>query len=56
MKPLGRKYYKSKTGGKHKVKVAGKTCAWWINIISPNKSYEKRLAKNEIKDILTNSH
>ena len=29
MKPLGRKYYKDKTGGKHSHKVNGKTNCWW---------------------------
>lgn len=48
MKPLGRKYYKDKTGGKHHVKIMGKFQAWWIDVCTPNKKAERQLVKNYI--------
>lgn len=42
MKPLGRKYYKDKTGGKHP--------DWWEDVCEPNKRLEKRNAKREIEE------
>lgn len=48
MKPLGRKYFKDKTGSKHKYKSKGKTEAWWDDIVCPNKTRSKELARQEI--------
>jgi len=39
MKPLGRKYYKDKTGGKHS--------DWWVNVCTPNKRLEQRNVKRD---------
>ncbi len=50
MKPLGRKYYLDKTGGKHKTKINGKTCAWWIDSIPPDNCAHKTSEKKEIKE------
>lgn len=49
MKPLGRKYYKDKTGGKHKYYENGVDRSWWLNVCTPNKRLEQRLAKKEIE-------
>lgn len=32
MKPLGRKYYKNKTCGKHHIRVNGKFMCWWQDV------------------------
>lgn len=48
MKPEGRKYFKDKTGSKHKHKCNGKTETWWEDIICPNKALSKRTAEYEI--------
>ena len=45
MKPMGRKYYNDKTGGKHHIKVSGKFMAWWTDICEPNKRKERRESK-----------
>lgn len=50
MKPLGREYYKDKTGGKHKSKVGGVECSWWKDSHTPNKRLEKRSIDKEIED------
>ena len=42
MKPLGRKFYKDKTGGKHH--------DWWEGICTPNKRLEQRNAQKEIEE------
>ena len=42
MKPLGRKYYKDNTGGKHRTKVDGKPDSWWEDCIPPNKTLHRR--------------
>ena len=52
MKPLGRKYYKDKTGGKHHVRIGGKFRAWWIDVCSPNKKADRQNAKREIAEEL----
>jgi hypothetical protein len=44
MKPLGRKHYKDKTGGKHS--------DWWEDVCVPNKRLEGRNAKKEIEEQL----
>ena len=49
MKPLGRKYYKGKTGGKHHIRANGKFMCWWQNICQPSKALEKKLEKEEIE-------
>lgn len=41
MKPLGRKYFKDKTGGKHH--------DWWEDVCQPNKQLEKRIVNQEIE-------
>ena len=55
MKPMGRRAYNNKSGGKHHVKIEGKFSAWWTDMISPNKTREKLLAKKlmekEIEDV-----
>jgi len=56
MKPMGRKHYKDKTGGKHHSKKNGKTSCWWENICSPSKSRERRDAKKEIILICTGNN
>ena len=48
MKPLGRKHFKDKTGGKHKYKSKGKTESWWEDVISPNKTRFNRQALKEV--------
>lgn len=50
MKPMGRKYFKDKTGGKHHVKIKGKYSAWWTDVCTPNKTAEKRKAKKEVEN------
>lgn len=58
MKPLGRKYYKDNTGGKHSCKVDGKDCSWWKDVCVPNKRLEQCIVKKEIDyhiDALENS-
>ena len=49
MKPLGRKYYKDKTGGKHHIRENGKFLCWWDKVCSPNKTMEKRNTEKEIE-------
>lgn len=49
MKPLGRKYYKNKTGGKHHIRVNGKFMCWWQDVCQPSKSLESRIEKEEIE-------
>ncbi len=53
MRPLGRKFYLDKTGGKRHLKVNGKYIAWWTVICTPNKTREKQDSKKEIKNELT---
>uniref|UniRef100_A0AB39AJY7 Uncharacterized protein n=1 Tax=Vibrio phage P018-4 TaxID=3229728 RepID=A0AB39AJY7_9CAUD len=48
MKPLGRKYYKDKSGGKHHIRVDGKYECWWDEVCQPNKALEKRRVQQEI--------
>lgn len=48
MKPMGRKYYKDKTGGKHHVRFKGKFMAWWVDVCQPNKKADRQKAKKEI--------
>jgi len=50
MKPMGRKYYKNKTGGKHHIKAGGKVKAWWSNICTPNKKADRQESKKDIAD------
>lgn len=52
MKPLGRKYYNNKTGGKHKIKTDGKTSSWWEDIIHPNKTADKVANKVRVEDYI----
>ena len=55
MKPMGRKYYKDKTGGKHHKKYFGKILTWWEHICTPSKKAERQLAKKNISnEIQTN--
>ena len=49
MKPMGRKFYKNKKGGKHHVKIKGKFMAWWEDVCQPSKTKEKREAKKQIE-------
>ena len=49
MKPLGRKYYKCKTGGKHSVKNSKKFPSWWENVCEPNKVADRHKIKLELK-------
>lgn len=49
MKPLGRKYYKNKTGGKHHVRTNGKFSCWWDTVCEPSKSLEKRIERDQIQ-------
>lgn len=49
MKPLGRKYYLDKSGGKHKFKVYGKTYAWWDDVIASNKARDKSEYEKDIE-------
>jgi len=41
MKPLGRKQYKDKTGGKHG--------SWWHDLINPSKRSERQESKRQIQ-------
>lgn len=50
MKPLGRKYYKDKTGGKHHIRTNGEYDCWWEDVCTPSKSLEKRLVQKEIEE------
>lgn len=50
MKPLGRKHYKGKTGGKHHVRINGKFSAWWLDVCEPNKTADKEYAKKSIQN------
>lgn len=50
MKPLGRKYYKDNTGGKHSLRVEGKHLCWWEDVCSPNKRLEQRNVHKEIEE------
>lgn len=50
MKPLGRKYYKDKTGGKHHVNVRGKFLCWWDTLIEPKKAVERERVRKEIEE------
>lgn len=50
MKPLGRKYYKDKTGGKHSLRIDGKYHCWWGDVCTPSKALEVRNAKQEIME------
>jgi hypothetical protein len=52
MKPLGRKYYKDKTGGKHPTKIDGKTSSWWEDIVPPNKTADKVANKVRVEDYI----
>lgn len=54
MKPLGRRYYKDETGGKHTCKVNGKTCAWWNDLAQPSKNRYKCQNKIIIEEELNN--
>ncbi len=47
MKPLGRKYYKDKTGGKHS--------DWWEGVCVPNKRLSKRNADKEVAEGIAES-
>jgi len=49
MKPLGRKYFKSKDA-KHNVRVKGKLNAWWLDVCEPNKKADRQKAKRDIED------
>lgn len=49
MKPLGRKHFKDKTGGKHHVKIKGKFMAWWVDVCTPNKKADRQKSKRNIK-------
>lgn len=49
MKPLGRKYYKDKTGGKHHVRHNGKYDAWWLSTCEPNTKTDRVCAKMDIQ-------
>jgi len=49
MKPMGRKHYKDKTGGKHHIRIKGKFIAWWEGVCTPSKTKEKQQAKRDIK-------
>lgn len=48
MKPMGRRFYKDKTGGKHHIKIKGKYHAWWLNVCEPCKKRDRQDAKREI--------
>jgi len=48
MKPMGRKYYKDKTGSKHHKRVYGKFHAWWLDVCTPNKKAARQQAKKEL--------
>lgn len=52
MRPLGRQYYKNKTGGKHHVKVDGETTSWWGDIIPANKTADKVANKVRVEDCI----
>lgn len=49
MKPLGRKHYKDKTGGKHHVRTNGKFYCWWQHVCQPSKALEKQIEKEQIE-------
>jgi len=50
MRPLGRKFYKNKTGGKHHVKINGKYHAWWLDVIDASRKRSRQEVKKEIKE------
>jgi hypothetical protein len=49
MKPLGRRYYKCKTGSKHILRIDGKYHCWWSDVVEPSKRYEQRVVDDKIK-------
>jgi hypothetical protein len=48
MKPMGRKYFRNKTGSKHHVKIRGKFAAWWTDVCTPSKKRERQQVKSDI--------
>ena len=49
MQPMGRKFYKDKTGGKHTLKNSKKYPSWWEDICKPSKKTERQQVKREIE-------
>ena len=52
MKPLGRRHYKDKTGGKHTYKRFGKDLSWWLDLIEPSTKRFRQESKRNIKTLL----
>ncbi len=48
MKPLGRSYFKHKGLSKQDVHPPKGWINWWEDVVTPNKTREKRLAQNDI--------
>ena len=52
MKPMGRQFYKDKTGGKHFTKIKGKVHSWWTDVCQPSNKRARQDFRKEIESEL----